>query len=132
MPVEQGPSPRLGLSGGVEPAFADAIEARRFGPLVPTVAQYHAGAATVGETNGFGGRGRAGLDTTRHATVEYVLANYGGTGSHALHHYVRTLGSPRDVTYKARGDYAVIGQSLIADYFAAERERVLAGGVFVP
>lgn len=115
-----------------EPAFVDAIEARRFGPLVPSVAQYHVGAATVGEANGFGGRGRAGLDTARHATVEYVLANYGGVGAHALQHYVRTPGSPWDVTYKARGDYAVIGHSLIDDYFAAERARVLSGGAFVP
>lgn len=97
------------------------------------MAGFHVGAATVGEANGFGGRGRAGLDTTRHAIVEYVLANYGGgVGSHALQHYVRTLGSPWDVTYKACGDYAVIEQSLIADYFAAERARVTAGGAFVP
>lgn len=115
-----------------DPAFADSIEARRFGPQVPAVAQYHVGAATVGEANGFGGRGRAGLDTTRHAAVEYVLANYGGVGAYGLQHYVRAPGSPWDVTYKARGDYAVIERSLIDDYFTAKRERVLAGGALVP
>lgn len=52
--------------------------------------------------------------------------------AHALQHYVRTPGSPWDVTYRARGDYAVVERSLIADYFAAERARVLSGGVFVP
>lgn len=115
-----------------EPAFADAIEARRFGPQVPAVAQYHVGESLVGEANGFGGRGLAGLDTTRLAAVEFVLANYGGVGVHTLQHYVRTLGSPWDVTYRDRGNYGVIEQSLIADYFAAERERIMASGDFVP
>lgn len=90
-----------------EPAFADPIEARRFGPEVPAVSGFHVGTAMVGEASGFGGRGLAGLDTIRLATVEFVLANYGGVGAYGLQHYVRAPGSPWDVTYKARGDYGV-------------------------
>lgn len=37
-----------------------------------------------------------------------------------------------DVTYRARGDYGVIEKSLVNDYFAAERARIMAGGRFVP
>jgi uncharacterized phage-associated protein len=114
-----------------EPAFTDLIEARMFGPFVPAVAQYHGPTTLVGEYNNFGGRGLASLNATRYTTVEYVLANYNSVDTHALQRYIRALKSPWDITYGEHGDYATIEQSLIADCFAAEQARVLAGSKFM-